>query len=111
MAKQSKIEKNEKRKAVVERYAARRAELKEIIRRPRDPGTQPGQRGRTAPGTPAAVRAVPRADARAGPRRIPSRSHQVVLVISRPRSGGRGGRPSGTSGSQGPVPSRSMRPT
>ncbi|MHB9756143.1 30S ribosomal protein S14 [Streptomyces sp. BYX5S] len=34
MAKQSKIAKNEKRKAVVERYAARRAELKEIIRRP-----------------------------------------------------------------------------
>ncbi|MER7682198.1 hypothetical protein ABT031_37135, partial [Streptomyces sp. NPDC096934] len=34
MAKQSKIAKNERRKAVVERYAARRAELKEIIRRP-----------------------------------------------------------------------------
>ena len=34
MAKRSKIAKNEKRKAVVERYAARRAELKEIIRRP-----------------------------------------------------------------------------
>ncbi|MFJ8077558.1 30S ribosomal protein S14 [Streptomyces sp. NPDC096176] len=33
MAKQSKIAQNEKRKAIVERYAARRAELKEIIRR------------------------------------------------------------------------------
>lgn len=34
MAKQSKIALNEKRKAVVARYAVRRAELKEIIRRP-----------------------------------------------------------------------------
>ncbi|HWM36872.1 MAG TPA: 30S ribosomal protein S14 [Streptomyces sp.] len=34
MAKKSKIAKNEKRKAVVERYAARRAELKEVLRRP-----------------------------------------------------------------------------
>ncbi|AXK34895.1 30S ribosomal protein S14 [Streptomyces armeniacus] len=34
MAKQSKIAKNEKRKAVVARYAARRAELKETVRRP-----------------------------------------------------------------------------
>lgn len=34
MAKKSKIAQNEKRKAVVERYAARRAEQKEIIRRP-----------------------------------------------------------------------------
>ncbi|MFG2666696.1 30S ribosomal protein S14 [Streptomyces sp. NPDC048387] len=34
MAKKSKIAQNEKRKAVVQRYAARRAELKEIIRRP-----------------------------------------------------------------------------
>lgn len=34
MAKKSKIARNEKRKEVVERYAARRAELKEIIRRP-----------------------------------------------------------------------------
>ncbi|WP_250293330.1 30S ribosomal protein S14 [Streptomyces atroolivaceus] len=37
MAKQSKIAQNEKRKATVERYAARRAELKEIIRRPGTP--------------------------------------------------------------------------
>ncbi|MFI0786903.1 30S ribosomal protein S14 [Streptomyces lydicus] len=34
MAKQSKIAKNERRKEVVARYAARRAELKGIIRRP-----------------------------------------------------------------------------
>ncbi|MFI1972629.1 30S ribosomal protein S14 [Streptomyces cinnamoneus] len=34
MAKKSKITQNEKRKEIVERYAARRAELKEIIRRP-----------------------------------------------------------------------------
>ncbi|MGW2275151.1 30S ribosomal protein S14 [Streptomyces yangpuensis] len=33
MAKASKIRQNEKRKAVVERYAARRAELKEVIRK------------------------------------------------------------------------------
>ncbi|MFD4232100.1 30S ribosomal protein S14 [Streptomyces sp. NPDC058545] len=37
MAKQSKIAKNGKRKATVERYHARRAELKEIIRRPGTP--------------------------------------------------------------------------
>jgi small subunit ribosomal protein S14 len=34
MAKKSKIAKNDERRAVVARYAARRAELKEIIRRP-----------------------------------------------------------------------------
>ncbi|MFH8755980.1 30S ribosomal protein S14 [Streptomyces atroolivaceus] len=34
MAKKSKIVQNEKRRATVERYAARRARLKEIIRRP-----------------------------------------------------------------------------
>lgn len=34
MAKKSKIAQNEKRKATVERYAARRAELKEVVRRP-----------------------------------------------------------------------------
>ena len=33
MAKRSKIARNERRKAVVEQFAARRAELKEIIRR------------------------------------------------------------------------------
>ncbi|MDX3076945.1 30S ribosomal protein S14 [Streptomyces sp. NPDC088354] len=35
MAKSSKIAKNDQRRAVVARYAARRAELKEIIRNPR----------------------------------------------------------------------------
>ncbi|MER7956937.1 30S ribosomal protein S14 [Streptomyces sp. NPDC096030] len=34
MAKKSKIARNEKRKTTVERYAARRAELKAVIRRP-----------------------------------------------------------------------------
>ncbi|MFB6809023.1 30S ribosomal protein S14 [Streptomyces sp. NPDC056387] len=34
MAKRSKIAKNEKRKTVVERYAARRFELRAVIRRP-----------------------------------------------------------------------------
>ncbi|MFE7794269.1 30S ribosomal protein S14 [Streptomyces sp. NPDC057460] len=34
MAKKSKIARNEQRKETVERYASRRAELKEIIRRP-----------------------------------------------------------------------------
>ncbi|MER5492593.1 30S ribosomal protein S14 [Streptomyces sp. LE64] len=34
MAKKSKIAQNEKRKEVVARYAARRAELKEVVRRP-----------------------------------------------------------------------------
>lgn len=34
MAKKSKIAKNEKRREIVARYATRRAELKEIVRRP-----------------------------------------------------------------------------
>ncbi|MEV0076322.1 30S ribosomal protein S14 [Nocardia neocaledoniensis] len=34
MAKKSKIARNEQRREIVERYAARRAELKELIRRP-----------------------------------------------------------------------------
>ncbi|KIF75968.1 30S ribosomal protein S14 [Streptomyces sp. 150FB] len=37
MAKKSKVVRNEQRKEVVERYAARRAELKEIVRRPGTP--------------------------------------------------------------------------
>ncbi|CAL9301042.1 MULTISPECIES: 30S ribosomal protein S14 [unclassified Streptomyces] len=37
MAKKSKIARNEQRRTVVERYAARRAELKELIRRPSTP--------------------------------------------------------------------------
>ncbi|MFD9219902.1 30S ribosomal protein S14 [Streptomyces sp. NPDC060064] len=41
MAKKSKIVRNERRKVIVERYAARRGELKEIIRRP---GTSKSER-------------------------------------------------------------------
>lgn len=41
MAKKSKIAKNEQRRAIVERYAERRAELKEIIR---SPASSPEQR-------------------------------------------------------------------
>ncbi|AJE83305.1 MULTISPECIES: 30S ribosomal protein S14 [Streptomyces] len=37
MAKKSKIAKNERRREIVARHAARRAELKEIIRRPATP--------------------------------------------------------------------------
>ena len=40
MAKKSKIVKNEQRRAIVARYAARRAELKEIIRSPGSSGDQ-----------------------------------------------------------------------
>ncbi|MEW2082005.1 30S ribosomal protein S14 [Streptomyces sp. NPDC005283] len=40
MAKKSKIVRNERRRVTVERYAARRAELKEIIRRPGPSGTE-----------------------------------------------------------------------
>lgn len=40
MAKKSKIAKNEKRQAVVARYATRRAELKELIRDPATPDEQ-----------------------------------------------------------------------
>ncbi|MFD0414706.1 30S ribosomal protein S14 [Streptomyces sp. NPDC127108] len=40
MAKKSKIAKNERRREIVARYAARRAELKEIIRRPSTPDAE-----------------------------------------------------------------------
>lgn len=40
MAKKSKIAKNERRREIVARYAARRAELKEIIRRPSTPASE-----------------------------------------------------------------------
>ncbi|MEU2068077.1 30S ribosomal protein S14 [Streptomyces anulatus] len=40
MAKRSKIARNDRRRATVDRYAARRAELKEIIRRPGTPGRE-----------------------------------------------------------------------
>ncbi|CAM5556159.1 Small ribosomal subunit protein uS14 OS=Streptomyces alboniger OX=132473 GN=rpsN PE=3 SV=1 [Streptomyces alboniger] len=53
MAKRSKIAKNEKRKAVVERYAARRAELKEIIRRPSSTEAERRPRSPNCVGSPA----------------------------------------------------------
>ncbi|WP_059010728.1 30S ribosomal protein S14 [Streptomyces specialis] len=40
MAKKSKIAKNEQRKEIVARYAARRAELKELIRSPHTPDAE-----------------------------------------------------------------------
>jgi small subunit ribosomal protein S14 len=40
MAKKSKIVRNDRRKVIVERYAVRRAELKEILRRPDTPEDQ-----------------------------------------------------------------------
>jgi small subunit ribosomal protein S14 len=40
MAKKSKVVKNERRRAIVARYAQRRAELKEIIRSPSSSGEQ-----------------------------------------------------------------------
>ncbi|OBI83358.1 30S ribosomal protein S14 [Mycobacterium sp. 1245805.9] len=40
MAKKSKVVKNEQRRAIVARYAERRAELKEIIRSPSSTGEQ-----------------------------------------------------------------------
>lgn len=40
MARKSKIAQNERRKATVERYAARRVELKETIRRPSSSGAE-----------------------------------------------------------------------
>lgn len=53
MAKKSKIAKNEQRRAIVERYAERRAELKEIIR----PRQQPrAARCRTVRAEPPAAR-------------------------------------------------------
>jgi small subunit ribosomal protein S14 len=53
MAKKSKIVRNERRKVIVERYAARRAKLKEILRQP---------------GTPEARRAAARAELLRQPR-------------------------------------------
>ncbi|WP_172386094.1 30S ribosomal protein S14 [Streptomyces sp. MNP-20] len=40
MAKKSKVAKNEERRAVVARYAARRAELKELLRSPSTPDAE-----------------------------------------------------------------------
>ncbi|NLU68893.1 30S ribosomal protein S14 [Streptomyces sp. HNM0574] len=71
MAKKSKIAQNEKRKAVVARYAARRAELKEILRRP---------------STPEAERAAALAELRRQPRDAsPTRVRNRDSVDGRPR--------------------------
>ncbi|WP_040798455.1 30S ribosomal protein S14 [Nocardia higoensis] len=40
MAKKSKIARNEQRRQIVARYAARRAELKELLRRPTTPAAE-----------------------------------------------------------------------
>ncbi|CAM5522808.1 30S ribosomal protein S14 [Streptomyces tanashiensis] len=52
MAKRSKIARNERRKAVVARYAERRAELKEVIRRPSTPAAAREAAVRTLAGLP-----------------------------------------------------------
>ncbi|GAA2481795.1 30S ribosomal protein S14 [Streptomyces gobitricini] len=71
MAKKSKIARNERRKAVVERYAARRAELKELIRHP---------------GTPEAERLAAQAELRRQPRDAsPTRVRNRDSVDGRPR--------------------------
>ncbi|MET9803348.1 30S ribosomal protein S14 [Streptomyces sp. NPDC006368] len=71
MAKKSKIARNEQRKTVVERYAARRAELKEVIRRP---------------STPEAERLAAQAELRRQPRDAsPTRVRNRDSVDGRPR--------------------------
>ncbi|WP_374986509.1 30S ribosomal protein S14 [Streptomyces fradiae] len=71
MAKKSKIARNERRKAVVDRYAARRAELKELIRRP---------------GTPEEERTAAMAELRRQPRDAsPTRVRNRDAVDGRPR--------------------------
>ncbi|MFI0447743.1 30S ribosomal protein S14 [Actinomadura sp. 6N118] len=71
MAKKSKIAANERRRAVVERHAARRAELKRFIR---NPGVDPEIRA-------AAVRELSRQPRDASPTRIRNRD----AVDGRPR--------------------------
>ena len=71
MAKKSKIVKNEQRRATVERYAERRAELKEIIR---SPASTREQRA-------VAVRALARQPRDASPIRVRNRD----AVDGRPR--------------------------
>ena len=102
MAKKSKIAKNEKRQEIVARYAARRAELNEIVRRPssteaeraaaqeelrtsaagreRHPRTQPRQCRRPAARIPPHLRPLPGESARAGARGLPARGAEVFLV-------------------------------
>ncbi|MFC4125804.1 30S ribosomal protein S14 [Nocardia rhizosphaerae] len=71
MAKKSKIARNEQRRAIVERYAARRAELKELIR---------------APGTSDAERAAAQAELRKQPRDAsPVRLRNRDAADGRPR--------------------------
>nr|BAV57477.1 30S ribosomal protein S14 [Streptomyces sp. SANK 60404] len=71
MAKKSKIARNERRKEVVERYAARRAELKDLIRRP---------------DTPEAERLAAQAELRRQPRDAsPTRVRNRDSVDGRPR--------------------------
>ncbi|MFE3543434.1 30S ribosomal protein S14 [Nocardia sp. NPDC059177] len=71
MAKKSKIARNEQRRAIVERYAARRAELKELIRKP---------------GTDDEVRAAAQAELRAQPRDAsPVRLRNRDAADGRPR--------------------------
>ncbi|MGK5553152.1 30S ribosomal protein S14 [Actinomadura kijaniata] len=71
MAKKSKIAANERRRAVVDRYAARRAELKRLIR---SPHTDPGIRA-------AAVRELAKQPRDASPTRVRNRD----AVDGRPR--------------------------
>ncbi|GAD83908.1 30S ribosomal protein S14 [Nocardia asteroides] len=71
MAKKSKIARNEQRRAIVERYAARRAELKELIRKP---------------GTGDAERAAAQAELRSQPRDAsPVRLRNRDAADGRPR--------------------------
>ncbi|QGV79306.1 30S ribosomal protein S14 [Streptomyces ficellus] len=71
MAKKSKVAANERRKEVVARYAARRAELKELVRRP---------------GTPPAERLAAQAELRRQPRDAsPTRVRNRDSVDGRPR--------------------------
>ncbi|MBF6190779.1 30S ribosomal protein S14 [Nocardia implantans] len=71
MAKKSKIERDQQRRAIVARYAARRAELKEIIRKP---------------GTPEDERAAAQAELRRQPRDAsPVRLRNRDAADGRPR--------------------------
>src|SRR5258708_1335409 len=104
MAKKSKIVKNDQRRAIVERYAERRAMLKKIIRSPastpeqrlaaqqalapasrrqRGAGAQPRRGRRSSARAPAQVRIVPGAGARAGASGATTRHPQSELVDGR----------------------------
>ncbi|MEU4272459.1 30S ribosomal protein S14 [Streptomyces sp. NPDC026092] len=81
MAKKSKIARNERRRGVVERYAARRAELKEIIRRPSTPEAERESGVREAAVREAAVRELRRQPRDASATRVRNRD----AVDGRPR--------------------------